>query len=72
LQGHDDVADVIKDDIWPDPLRWFREYEESVEQALFEEEGEDDGEVEEEGEEEYEVDGEEGVEYGQGAGEFTV
>jgi hypothetical protein len=66
------VADCIKDDIWPDPLRWFREYEESEERVLFEDEGEDDGEVEEEGEEEYEVDGEEGVEYGQGAGEFTV
>jgi hypothetical protein len=70
------VADAIKDDIWPDPLRWFSQYEESM-GALFELEGEDDGagveeEGEEEGEEEYEVDGEEDVEYEQGAGEFTV
>jgi template-activating factor I len=75
LQGHDDVADVIKDDIWPDPLRWFREYEETMDR-IFEGEGEDEGEVEEEGEEEgeedYEADGEDGLEYGQGPGEFTV
>ncbi|KAF6260317.1 hypothetical protein COO60DRAFT_909634 [Scenedesmus sp. NREL 46B-D3] len=70
--GHDDVADCIKDDIWPDPLRWFREYEESM-GALFEMEGDDgagvDDEGEEEGEEDYEADGEGGVEYAQGAGE---
>ncbi|WIA23910.1 hypothetical protein OEZ85_013557 [Tetradesmus obliquus] len=71
--GHDDVADAIKDDIWPDPLRWFSQYEESM-GALFELEGEDDGaggeeDGEDEGEEEYEVDGEDGAEYKQGAGE---
>eukprot|EP00879_Flechtneria_rotunda_P025328 GHRR01026907.1.p1 GENE.GHRR01026907.1~~GHRR01026907.1.p1 ORF type:complete len:236 (+),score=57.68 GHRR01026907.1:299-1006(+) len=30
LEGHDDVADVLKEDIWPDPLRWHREAEETM------------------------------------------
>lgn len=62
--GHDEVADVLKDDIWPDPMRWFREAEEGG--ALFEADGE--GELDE-FEDEYEDgaadEGEEGdgVEY---------
>ncbi|KAF8060324.1 NAP1-related protein [Scenedesmus sp. PABB004] len=30
VQSHDDIADVLKDDIWPDPLRWYREAAEDM------------------------------------------
>jgi hypothetical protein len=66
-QGHDDVADVMKDEIWPDPLRWYREAEGSLGAGLdFDQQGD-----EFEGEDEYE-DGEEPLGDGQAIGDEEV
>lgn len=47
--GHDDLADVLKDDVWPEPLRWFRAA--AAEEAEAQGEGEyEEAEEEDEGE----------------------
>lgn len=73
LEGgdHDDIADIIKDDIWPDPLKYYNGEIEGLEAALQEDdekyeegsEGQDDDEYE--GDEEF---ADEGADDGEGEG----
>eukprot|EP00775_Hariotina_reticulata_P009528 gene9528-9691_t len=66
-RGHDDVADVLKDEIWPDPLRWYKEAEGSLGAGLdFDQQGD-----EFEGEDEYE-DGEDPLGDEQAVGDEEV
>eukprot|EP00877_Chromochloris_zofingiensis_P011004 jgi/Chrzof1/6157/Cz17g13160.t1 len=55
---HDDVADILKEDIWPDPVKLYKgeipEEDAYLDEDEYEEEGEDDEDDEDQGPDQYE------------------